>query len=81
MSHSHLTVGEVAGIYDVPSWKIRRIVDSLDIEIPRAGLYRLIPRTLLGRIAVELEQRRRIVPAERQPQERDAGQRGEAKGR
>ena len=58
MSHrSHFTVGEVAATYDVPAWLVRRIVDSLDAEIPRAGLYRLIPRDQLGTIAVELERR------------------------
>ena len=51
----HLTVGQVAGIYGVPDWKIRRLVDSLDADIPRAGLYRLIPRSLLGTIAIELQ--------------------------
>ncbi len=51
---SHLTVGEVAGIFDAPPWKIRKIVDSLDVEIPRAGLYRLIPRGLLPRIGSQL---------------------------
>ena len=56
MSQSaHLTVGQVAEIYDVPAWKIRRVVDALDVEIPRAGLYRLIPRNLLGIIATELQ--------------------------
>ncbi|MFH1922716.1 MAG: hypothetical protein ABIP48_22865 [Planctomycetota bacterium] len=52
---SHLTVGQVAEIYGVPAWKIRRMVDSLDVEIPRAGLYRLIPRNLLGTITIELQ--------------------------
>jgi hypothetical protein len=55
MSTTHLTVGQVAEIYGVPDWKIRRVVDSLDCEIPRAGLYRLIPRNLLGVVAVELQ--------------------------
>lgn len=52
---SHLTVGEIARIFDVPQWKIRGIVDSLDAEIPRAGLYRLIPRDLLPTIAARLQ--------------------------
>lgn len=54
---THLTVTQVAKIYGVPAWRIRRLVDSLGIEIPRAGLYRLIQRDLLGTIAVELDQR------------------------
>ena len=52
---SPLTVGEIATIYSVPAWKIRRVVDGLDADIPRAGLYRLVPRELLGTIAVELQ--------------------------
>ena len=52
---SHLTIGEVANTFAVPTWKIRRVVDSLDVEIPRAGLYRLVPRAALGLIAVELQ--------------------------
>lgn len=51
---SHLTVGEVAKIFDVPAWKVRRVVDELASEVPRAGLYRLIPRDLLGVIAEKL---------------------------
>jgi len=42
---SHLTTGQVATFYNVPEWRIRRIVDSLDCDIPRVGLYRMIPVT------------------------------------
>jgi len=52
---THLTIGEVATIYDVPSWKIRRVVDAIDAEIPRVGLYRMVPRPLLGVIAEDLQ--------------------------
>ena len=48
---SHLTVGQVAEIYAAPEWKIRRLVDSLGVEIQRAGGYRLIPRSMLATIA------------------------------
>lgn len=57
---SHLTTGEVAAIYAAPEWQIRKIVDSLSAngaEIPRAGLYRLIPRTMLPAIGQELQAR------------------------
>ena len=54
---SHLTIGELAGLYDQPPWRIRRCVDSLGVDIPRAGQYRLVPRNLLGRVAVELNRR------------------------
>jgi hypothetical protein len=54
-SQTHLTIGQIAAIYGVPAWKIRRVVDSLGVEIPRIGLYRSIPRELLGMIAAELQ--------------------------
>jgi len=57
MCKSHLTVGECAKFYGLPDWKIRRVVDSLDAKIPRAGRYRLVPRELLGAVAVELDRR------------------------
>ena len=52
-----LTVGEVAAIYGVDAWRIRRIVDALPVPVPRAGQYRLIPRSLLVTIAAELARR------------------------
>ena len=51
---SHLTTGQVAAFYDVPEWRIRRIVDSLGCVIPRVGLYRMIPRDILPAIAERL---------------------------
>ena len=57
MCKSHQTVGEIAAFYGLPDWKIRRAVDSLYAEIPRAGRYRLIPRELLGAVAMELDRR------------------------
>ncbi len=47
---SHLTIGEIAKIFDEPDWKIRRIVDSLPDEIQRVGRYRLVPRSLLAQL-------------------------------
>ncbi len=52
---SHFTIGEIAALNDAPAWKVRRVVDGLDAEIPRAGLYRLVPRELLGAVAAKLE--------------------------
>jgi hypothetical protein len=49
-----LTIPQVAARFGVPDWKVRRIVDSLDIEVQRAGLYRLIPTSMLEAIANEL---------------------------
>lgn len=67
---THLTIGQVAEFYDVPAWKIRRVVDSLDGDIPRIGRYRLVPRTMLGMLAVELERQgwlSRVQQREGQP--------------
>ena len=64
-SPSHLTTGQVAEIFGAPEWRVRRIVDSLppDVEIQRAGLYRLIPRSALPAIGIALEIRRPPSPA------------------
>ena len=59
MSKTHLTVGEVASIYDAPAWLVRRVVDSLGVEIPRIGQYRLIPRSELPAIGIEIQRRQR----------------------
>ena len=52
---THFTIGELEIIYSEPAWKVRRVVDALDVEIPRAGLYRLVPRELIGVIGAKLE--------------------------
>lgn len=54
---SHLTIGDIAEFFGEPDWKIRRIVDALPDDIPRAGRYRLIPRNLLPKIGVILERK------------------------
>ena len=54
---THLTIGEIAAFFGVEDWQARRAVDSLGAEIPRAGLYRLVPRILLGQVAAELQRR------------------------
>ena len=51
------TVGEIAKLFGVPQWIVRRIVDGLGVEIPRAGQYRLISPSTLPQIAAELERR------------------------
>ena len=48
------TIGQVAREFNAPEWRIRRIVDSLAADIPRAGLYRLVPADLLAEIASRL---------------------------
>jgi hypothetical protein len=53
----HLTVGAVARLLGIPAWKIRKAVDSLNTQVPRAGQYRLVSRVHLGKLAIELERR------------------------
>ena len=52
---THVTIGEVAEIFQAPQWKVRRIVDAMGADIQRAGLYRLIPRSLLPAIGAKLQ--------------------------
>lgn len=52
-----LTVGAVARLLAQPEYRVRRLVDALGVDIPRAGRYRLIPREMLPRIEEELERR------------------------
>jgi hypothetical protein len=52
-----LTVGDVARGNGLPLWKVRNAVDSLEIDMPRAGLYRLIPRESLPLVIAELRRR------------------------
>jgi hypothetical protein len=64
MTSPHLTIGEIAEMFNLPSWKIRRAVDSLNADLPRAGNYRLVPRTMLGQLTVELQRRGWLPQAE-----------------
>lgn len=51
---SFFTVGQLADRLHEPEWKVRRAVDSLDTEIPRAGQYRLVPSEMLPEIDAKL---------------------------
>jgi hypothetical protein len=55
-SSSYLTTGEVFEYFGgaVLIWRIRRVVDALATDMLRAGQYRLVPRTMLGRLEDEL---------------------------
>jgi hypothetical protein len=54
---AHLTTGDLTAHFGVAAWQIRRAVDALGLAIPRAGLYRLVPRDLLPQIEAELRRR------------------------
>jgi hypothetical protein len=45
-----LTVGQVSRRLSVPAWKVRSVVDSLGIQIPRAGQYRLLSPDVVERV-------------------------------
>jgi hypothetical protein len=51
---SFFTVGQLADRFNEPQWKVRRAVDSLDTEVPRAGQYRLVPAEMLPAIGAKL---------------------------
>jgi hypothetical protein len=54
---TYITTGQIADMFGIADWQVRRVVDALGKEIPRAGLYRLVPRSLLASVATELERR------------------------
>jgi hypothetical protein len=54
---SFSTIGDIALRFGVAEWQARRAVDALEAEIPRAGLYRLVPHSLLCRLETELKRR------------------------
>ena len=57
MVPNHYTIGEIANLFGLPDWKIRRAVDGLGQEIPRAAGYRLVPRSVLPLLTLELQRR------------------------
>lgn len=57
------TTGEVAAQFNVPEWAVRRIVDAIDADVPRAGRFRLIFPSMLGPIETELRRQGRIPEA------------------
>ena len=59
----YLTIGEIATTFDIPPWLARRVVDSVVIDVPRAGQYRLVPRQWLDETANEIV-RRGLAPSE-----------------
>lgn len=54
---SHLTTGQLAALFGLADWQIRPAVDALPDDVPRAGLYRLLPRELLPKLVDELRSR------------------------
>lgn len=57
MLPDHCMIGELVALYRLPDWKLRRAVDALGKDIPRAGQYRLVPRSMLPLLTLELQRR------------------------
>ena len=53
----HLTIGELSDRLGAPEWRTRRAVDSLGVEIPRAGRYRLVPVSLIPAVEAAIGKR------------------------
>ena len=61
----YLTTGQLQKQWGVTDWQLRRTIDSMDIPVLRAGLYRLIHVALLDTLKAELQRRGYLpVPAE-----------------
>jgi hypothetical protein len=56
-----LTIGELAQQVKAPIWKVRRVVDALRRDLPRAGLYRLVPLDMLPQIVERLNEQRTAI--------------------
>jgi hypothetical protein len=61
---THYTTREVAKALGVRDWQARRAVDALGAEIPRAGLYRLVPGEMLGQVKEQLLKMGYLRPSE-----------------
>jgi hypothetical protein len=55
---TQFTTTEFGRIHGYPHWAVRRACDALDVEIPRAGRYRLIPPELVETLKAKLAERR-----------------------
>jgi hypothetical protein len=56
---AYLTTREVAEHCGIPAWLARRIVDGLGEDVPRIGLYRLVPAGLLPQVEEQVAKRAR----------------------
>lgn len=62
---THLTTGDLARLYDVPAWLIRRLADRRQIPTPlRVGLYRVFSESDLPAIEAALIEAGYIRPGE-----------------
>ena len=64
MDQSAKTIGWLSRELAVPEWKVRRVADSVGVDLPRAGLYRLVTPDAEVRIRAELSRTGWLRPAE-----------------
>lgn len=50
-----MTTGEFARQHGIPEWRVRRMVDSLPIEVPRVGQYRALTESIQKRLLENLK--------------------------
>jgi hypothetical protein len=51
------TTTQLAAHFGVEPWQVRRVIDSLDHVLVRAGHYRLVPAEQLGVVEAEMQRR------------------------
>ncbi len=56
-TNEYATVGELARLFTVKNYQIREVVDEFAEPVPRAGLYRMVPRTRVPEVAAGLQAR------------------------
>lgn len=63
---THYTTVELANLWSVGVWNIRRALDRMGVTVPRMGVYRIIPAELVPALRAALEERG-ILPREEVP--------------
>jgi hypothetical protein len=57
-----LTTTQAAVHFGVAPWQIRAVADAMEDDVPRAGLYRLIPTAMLDVVEAKLRRRGWLKP-------------------
>jgi hypothetical protein len=57
VTSQYLTIGQLAERFGIATWQARRAVDTVLPDLPRAGLYRLVPMNAIDRIESALRDR------------------------
>lgn len=60
----HFTTGELAGRWNVPGWRLRRVLRAMMPDGPKAGRYRLVPDDRLPDVKAALQQHGYTLPTD-----------------